>query len=274
LYYNTTSATGGTSLGSTAPNGTQTKTGLSFNTTYYISARVSRSRDKYVDATDGTQYTGTNGVTSNVTAAFKFKRTTTTDTGTIDSSVVTAKTAAQNTYTITFTRKSQPANGIQSLGTAVDDTSIGVASVTVVYGGNYSKTFSKTNYVSQTKSGSNITANATVAVTLVPVTYNLTWSGSNWSGGWYTSNAYSGSTITWMYHGYTAYFRATPNSRYGATHSSTWYYNGKYYTTSATSAAGSVSLTAASAITYTVSGGSATNGTVSWTNGTYNTNST
>lgn len=102
LYYNTTSAVGGTSLGSTASNGTQTKTGLSFNTTYYISARVSRSRDKYQDSTDGDQYSGTTSVTGNVTATFKFKRTTTTDIGTIDSSVVAAKTAARTAYTVTW----------------------------------------------------------------------------------------------------------------------------------------------------------------------------
>jgi hypothetical protein len=74
---------------------------LGFNTQYYISARVSRTRTKYTYATDGTQYSGTSSVTGNITASFKFKRTNTTESGTIDSSVVAAKTAAQNTYTIT-----------------------------------------------------------------------------------------------------------------------------------------------------------------------------
>lgn len=75
---------------------------MEFNKQYYISARVSRTRTKHTYATDGTQYSGTNGVTGNVTATFKFKDTTSTDTGTIDSSVVSAKTAAQNKYTVTF----------------------------------------------------------------------------------------------------------------------------------------------------------------------------
>ena len=74
---------------------------MEFNKQYYISARVSRTRTKHTYATDGTQYSGTNGVTGNVTATFKFKDTTSIDTGTIDSSVVAAKTAAQNQYTIT-----------------------------------------------------------------------------------------------------------------------------------------------------------------------------
>ena len=102
LYYNTSNAVGGTSAGTAAANGSATVTGLEFNKQYYISARVSRTRTKHTYATDGTQYSGTNGVTGNVTATFKFKDTTSTDTGTIDSSVVAAKTAAQNKYTVTF----------------------------------------------------------------------------------------------------------------------------------------------------------------------------
>ena len=102
LYYNTSNAVGGTSAGTAAANGSKTVSGLSFNTQYYISARVSRTRTKYTYATDGDQYSGTNGVTGNVTATFKFKYTTSTDTGTIDSSVVAAKTATQNQYTITW----------------------------------------------------------------------------------------------------------------------------------------------------------------------------
>ena len=74
---------------------------MEFNKQYYISARVSRTRTKHTYATDGTQYSGTNGVTGNVTATFKFKDTTSTETGTIDSAVVAAKTAPQNQYTIT-----------------------------------------------------------------------------------------------------------------------------------------------------------------------------
>ena len=257
LYYQTASSGyTGTSLGSTASNASQTKTGLSFGTTYYCYATKSITRTgSHTHYTDNSTYSGTASVSAAVTATFSFASSSVADSEskTGYSSLTPHTVEAQTTYTITFTRKYQPANGIQSLGTATADTSIGVASVTVAHGGSYSETFSKTNYVSQTKSGSNVTADATVEVTLVPVTYSLSWSGSNWSGGWYTNNSYTGSTISWMYHGYTAYFRATPNSRYGATHSSTWYYNGKYYTTSATSAAGSVSLTAASAITYTVS---------------------
>ena len=75
---------------------------MEFNKQYYISARGTRTRTKHTYATDGDQYSGTNGVTGNVTATFKFKDTTSTDTGTIDSSVVAAKTAAQNKYTVTF----------------------------------------------------------------------------------------------------------------------------------------------------------------------------
>lgn len=102
LYYNTSNAAGGTSAGAVAANGSKTVSGLNFNTQYYISARVSRTRTKHTYATDGDQYSGTNGVTENVTATFKFKDTTSTDTGTIDSSVVSAKTAAQNQYTVTW----------------------------------------------------------------------------------------------------------------------------------------------------------------------------
>ena len=102
LYYNTSNAAGGTSAGTVAANGSKTVTGLSFNTQYYISARVDRTRTKHTYATDGDQYLGTNGVTGNVTATFKFKDTTSTDTGTIYSSVVSAKTAAQSQYTITW----------------------------------------------------------------------------------------------------------------------------------------------------------------------------
>lgn len=102
LYYNTSNAVGGTSAGTVAANGSQFVSGLSFNTQYYISARVSRTRTKHTYATDGTQYSGTNGVTGNVTATFKFKDTTSADTGEIYSDVVAAKTAAQNKYTITW----------------------------------------------------------------------------------------------------------------------------------------------------------------------------
>ena len=64
--------------------------------------RVARTRIKHTYATDGTQYSGTNSVTGNVTATFNFKYTTSTDQGTIDSSVVAAKTAAQNQYSVTI----------------------------------------------------------------------------------------------------------------------------------------------------------------------------
>ena len=79
---------------------------MEFNKQYYISARVSRTRTKHTYATDGTQYSGTNGVTRSVVATFKFKDTTSTETGTIYSSVVSAKTAAQNKYTVTFSTTS------------------------------------------------------------------------------------------------------------------------------------------------------------------------
>ena len=79
---------------------------MEFNKQYYISARVSRTRTKHTYATDGTQYSGTNGVTGNVTATFKFKDTTETVMGMIYSSVVAAKTAAQNKYTVTFSTTS------------------------------------------------------------------------------------------------------------------------------------------------------------------------
>lgn len=102
LYYNTSNATGGTSAGTAAANGSKTVTGLEFNKQYYISARVSRTRTKHTYAIDGDQYSGTNGVTDNVWATFTFKDTTSTETGTIDSSVVAAKTAVQNKYTVTF----------------------------------------------------------------------------------------------------------------------------------------------------------------------------
>ena len=102
LYYNTSNAVGGTSAGTVDVNAIKIVTGLEFNTQYYISARVSRTRTKHTYATDGTQYSGTNGVTDNVWATFKFKDTTSTETGTIYSAVVPAKTAAQNKYTVTF----------------------------------------------------------------------------------------------------------------------------------------------------------------------------
>ena len=106
LYYNTSNAVGGTSVGTAAANASKTVSGLSFNKQYYISARVSRTRTKHTYATDGDQYSGTNGVTDNVWATFAFKDTTSTETGTIDSSVVAAKTAPQNKYTVTFSIRS------------------------------------------------------------------------------------------------------------------------------------------------------------------------
>ena len=102
LYYNTSNAVGGTSAGTVDVNAIKIVTGLEFNTQYYISARVSRTRTKHTYATDGTPYSGTNGVTGDVKATFKFKDTTSTETGTIYSAVVPAKTAAQNKYTVTF----------------------------------------------------------------------------------------------------------------------------------------------------------------------------
>ena len=79
---------------------------MEFNKQYYISARVDRTRTKHTYATDGDQYSGTNGVTGNVTATFKFKDTTSADAGTVYSAVVSAKTAAQNQYTVTFSTTS------------------------------------------------------------------------------------------------------------------------------------------------------------------------
>lgn len=100
LYYNTSNATGGTSLGSVASGGTKTQTGLSFGTTYYASASRERNRDKYTDSANSGNYTGTNGVTSNVSATFGFTRTTTMDIGTIYSSVTSHTTAAHISGTL------------------------------------------------------------------------------------------------------------------------------------------------------------------------------
>jgi len=102
LYYNTSNAAGGTSLGSTAAGGTKTKSGLSFSTTYYCSAYRQATRTKHVDSKSNDNYTGTNGVSGNVTASFVFSRSDTTEYQDVWSSVTSHTTAARNTYTVTW----------------------------------------------------------------------------------------------------------------------------------------------------------------------------
>ena len=105
LYYNTSNAAGGTAIASSiAYNGSATKTGLSFNTTYYISTGVSRSRPAYNYSVSSAISGGySSSVTGNCTVAFTSTRIDpTTNTGTVYSSTVAAKTAARNSYTITW----------------------------------------------------------------------------------------------------------------------------------------------------------------------------
>ena len=87
-----------------ASNGTFYKDGVSFNTTYYAKATVSRSRPKYTHSASSSNYsgTGTGSVTGAVNATFTFSQSSSTVNGTIDSSKISFTTAAQNKYAATI----------------------------------------------------------------------------------------------------------------------------------------------------------------------------
>lgn len=104
LYYRTTNSAGGTQFGTNvAQNATATVTGLSFNTTYYVSAGCTRSRTKYTPAISGTP-TASATVSGNTTMSCTFTNPSSgTDTGTIYSATTSHKTAAQNSYAVTIT---------------------------------------------------------------------------------------------------------------------------------------------------------------------------
>ena len=189
LYYGTSNAYSGTSLGSTATGATQTKNNLSFSTTYYCYAARSRTRTATPWTAATNNYTGTNGVTGNVTATFVFNSGTAyTDNGTCYSSITAHTTAARNSYTITYKRNYYAITGITSKASSVTaDTDV---TQTKYYGESYSYTYSKTGYDSQTKSGT-CTGNTTETINLSPTVYNLAMSATNWTGGWYTSTGYS-----------------------------------------------------------------------------------
>lgn len=264
LYYQTAnSGYSGTSLGLTATNASQTQTGLTFGADYYCYATktVGRSGSHYTYS-DTSTYSGTNAVSDNVSATFTFGRSSVADseTKTGYSDLIKHTIGNQTTYTITFTRKRQPSSAAQTLGNTVNDSSIGVASVTVPYGGDYSETFSKTNYVSQTKSGTNITADVTVVVNLLPDTVAITQTD--------ISNASESLNFSWAYkdNSYVITQTVTPNTGYDYTANNVRYYNGKSYTRTITSpAATSFGDLTMNKFTYTVSGNGAVNGTTSWT---------
>lgn len=103
LYYNTSNAVGGTRIAEVDVNAIKIVTGLEFDKQYYISALGTRTRTKYTyDIVVGEQYLGTECVTGDIKATFAFKAIPTTESGSIYSAVVPAKTAAQNKYTVTF----------------------------------------------------------------------------------------------------------------------------------------------------------------------------
>ena len=192
LYYNTSNAVGGTSAGTAPANTPKIVTGLDFNKQYYISARVSRTRTKYTYATDGTQYSGTSSVTGNITASFKFKRTNTTESGTIDSSVVAAKTAAQNTYTITWKYlKAYPDTWEQVTQTYAYGATPSRTTPSTVTSGNERKVFASWDSLAIVTGNRTITA--TYNTQFAPTIVSSCCTADKISGKWYAA----GTTITW-----------------------------------------------------------------------------
>ena len=185
-------------MGTAAANGTKS-THLNFSTTYYFSASRSRSRDKYVDTTDGTQYSGTNGVTGAVTATFKFKRTTTTDTGTIYSSVVSAAVPARATYTVTRTVTSNTNHAYISscssnLTKASDNLSV---TGTIPYGDQISITLTaNTNYAFN---NSGTTTDTTTETITAAGSSALTKVANYGKFNWLTNTGYSDAAYTSYY---------------------------------------------------------------------------
>ena len=253
LYYNTSNAAGGTLAGTVAANGSKTVTGLSFNTQYYISARVDRTRTKHTYATDGDQYSGTNGVTGNVTATFKFKDTTSTDTGTIYSSAVSAKTAAQNQYTVTFSTTSGRYGswGTTSISNVPYGTTITRNGNTVTVGNAGSSTFAPASTTAQYNYAAptfNVPSSVTGATTVTggcersDRLYTIQWIGENGSTVLETdSNVKYGAVLT--YNGSTPSKPSTAQYSYAFSAWKLGSTSGSTVTSGSTTNAGSTSST-------------------------------
>lgn len=114
LYYNTSNAAGGTSMGyvSGVPGRSKSAT-VSYSTTYYCSASttVSRSGHYYTYYKSDSNYTGTSFVSGDVTASFSFGRNTnyTSESTTGYSGTVSVTTGA-GLRTVTFNNSSTYAN--------------------------------------------------------------------------------------------------------------------------------------------------------------------
>ena len=107
LFYNSSNSAGGSSLGNANKGGTKTATSLTFEKTYYCSARRTKSHTGYhYTYNDNSTTSGTlDGVKEDVTVSISFTRTTHDDDyeeADIYSSVVSYKTAKRSTYTITW----------------------------------------------------------------------------------------------------------------------------------------------------------------------------
>ena len=80
-----------------------TDTGLAFSTTYYYHVARYQNRSYWIWSKSSSNYTGTNGVSGNVTASFTFtKGSAQTESNWIGGGEVAISTGAQTTYTITW----------------------------------------------------------------------------------------------------------------------------------------------------------------------------
>lgn len=103
INYNTiNSITNSTGAGILLSGATTTLSNLSFGTTYYVFASGLRNRPKTTYIASNDNYTGTNGVSADVTATFEFSSSTSTDSETITSVATQHTTANINTYTLTI----------------------------------------------------------------------------------------------------------------------------------------------------------------------------
>ena len=102
INYNTSNTMSGSSIVLLSANGTSSVSGLSFGTTYYIWATGTRNRTYTSYYADDNNYTGTNGVSADVTATFEFSSNSGTTTDVSTSSSTQHTTANINTYTLTI----------------------------------------------------------------------------------------------------------------------------------------------------------------------------
>lgn len=221
-----------------------TDTGLAFSTTYYYHVARYQNRNYWVWSASSSNYTGTNGVTGNVTANFTFTQgSAQTESNWIGGGETPISTGSQATYTITWQWRDSYDHWTTTTETYNYGATPSRSNPSTVTSGNYRRVPTGWNDLSAVYSNRTITQNyrdewyVSISSTNCSCNYSSNWYSSAFTATW-TANSYwafnsSGGNTTSTYISGQGSYSGSPSYRYvtfdctncSASHSNGWYSN-------------------------------------------------